>query len=188
MVPKQTDPMAKFIRTGEGILVFAFNIALLVVPIVSNALTPAESAKWATIIDGIAVLSRTGLKMVATAQAANPPAATALPTPVVAQVAAVPAATPAAPAVLTPGAPPADGASASAAQLSEVVSPQVAAIGTDIADVGKLVGDAEEFADAPSATPSESDQQPYAVSPPPTAGLIGSNSQPASPFLARLGE
>jgi len=182
MVPKQTDPMAKFIRTGEGILVFAFNIALLVVPIVSNALTPAESAKWATIIDGIAVISRTGLKMVATAQTTKPAAATALPAPVVAQV---PAATLA---PLTGGAPPVDGAAAPAAQLSEVVTPQVAAIGKDTADGGTLVADAVEFADPPSATQSEPDQQPYGVSAPATAGLIGSNSQSGAPFLARLGE
>ena len=55
MIPKTTDWLAKFIRTGEGSTGFAFNLALLIVPLVSNALTPAQSAKWLTIIDGIAV-------------------------------------------------------------------------------------------------------------------------------------
>src|ERR1700733_14191271 len=88
MIPKTTDPLAKFIRTGEGILVFAFNLALLIVPLVSNALTPAQSAKWATIIDGIAVISRTGLKMVATAQAGQAGPAKAAVAAVAAQIAA----------------------------------------------------------------------------------------------------
>jgi hypothetical protein len=191
MVPKRTDPMTKFIRTGEGILVFAFNIALVVVPIVSNALTPAESAKWATIIDGIAVISRTGLKMVASAQAGKPTA----PAPQMTGGAAaqVPAAPPtaqvtgAAPAALTSGAPAPDGSAAAPAQLSGAVMPQIATLATDIADVGQLVSDAEEFADAPSAAQSEPDQQSNAVSAPATAGLIGSNSQPPSPFVAQLG-
>lgn len=64
LIPKTTTPLTKFIRTGEGILVFAFNIALLVVPIVSKALTPGEAVKWAGIIDAVAVASRTGLKVV----------------------------------------------------------------------------------------------------------------------------
>ena len=68
LIPKTTKPLGKFIRTGEGILVFAFNIALVVVPIVSNALTAEQAVKWAAIINGITVLSRTGLKMVAVSQ------------------------------------------------------------------------------------------------------------------------
>jgi hypothetical protein len=172
--------MTKFIRTGEGVLVFVFNIALLVVPIVSNGLTAAESAKWATIIDGVAVISRTGLKIVASAQSAKPAATTVLPAPVADEVAAAP------PAALTNGAPPADGAGVPA-QVSEVVTPQVAAVGTDIADMGQLVADSEEFADTPSAAQSEPDQQPDAALPSGTAGLVGSNSNADSPFLAQLG-
>ncbi|MGZ6613078.1 MAG: hypothetical protein ACXVFQ_01435 [Solirubrobacteraceae bacterium] len=63
-IPKQTDPLGKFVRTGEGILVFAFNLAMLIVPIFSNALTPEQAVKWAGIVNGVAVVSRTGLKMV----------------------------------------------------------------------------------------------------------------------------
>jgi hypothetical protein len=90
-------------------------------------------------------------------------------------------------AALTNGAPPADGATAPPGQVSVVVA-QGAAVGTDIADMGQLVGDAEEFADVPSAAQSEPDPQPDATLSLGTAGLVGSNSQPASPFLARLGE
>jgi hypothetical protein len=67
-IPKTTTPMVKFVRTGEGMLVVAFNIALLVVPIISNALTPAQAVKWAAVINGVAVVARTGLKMTSLVQ------------------------------------------------------------------------------------------------------------------------
>src|SRR4249920_3264238 len=79
-IPKTTTSMVKFIRTGEGLLVVAFNIALLVVPIVSSSLTPAQAVKWAAVINGVAVVARTGLKMTALVRAgagAAPEAATA---------------------------------------------------------------------------------------------------------------
>jgi uncharacterized protein YqgV (UPF0045/DUF77 family) len=63
LIPRKTDPEAKFIRTGEGVLVFAFNVAMLVVPIVSNALSATEAVKWAAILNGVAVVSRSGLKI-----------------------------------------------------------------------------------------------------------------------------
>lgn len=62
-IPKTTTSMVKFVRTGEGLLVVAFNIALLVVPVVSSALTPAQAVKWAAVINGVTVVARTGLKM-----------------------------------------------------------------------------------------------------------------------------
>ena len=68
-IPKTTTSMVKFVRTGEGMLVVAFNIALLVVPIVSSSLTPAQAVKWAAVINGIAVVARTGLKMTSLTQA-----------------------------------------------------------------------------------------------------------------------
>ena len=79
-IPKTTTSMVKFIRTGEGMLVVAFNIALLVVPIISSALTPAQAVKWAAVINGVAVVARTGLKMTSllqTGAGATPGAATA---------------------------------------------------------------------------------------------------------------
>jgi len=77
-IPKTTTSMVKFVRTGEGLLVVAFNIALLVVPIVSSALTPAQAVKWAAVINGVTVVARTGLKMTSLVQggtAASPEAA-----------------------------------------------------------------------------------------------------------------
>jgi hypothetical protein len=65
VIPKKTTPLTKFIRTGEGVLVFAFNLTMLIVPIVSNALSPEDAVKWAGIVNGVAVISRTGLKVVA---------------------------------------------------------------------------------------------------------------------------
>ncbi len=73
-IPKTTTSMVKFIRTGEGLLVVAFNIALLVVPIISSALTPAQAVKWAAVINGVAVVARTGLKMTSLVQAGTGPA------------------------------------------------------------------------------------------------------------------
>ncbi len=68
VIPKTTTSMVKFVRTGEGLLVVAFNIALLVVPIVSSALTPAQAVKWAAVINGVTVVARTGLKMTSLVQ------------------------------------------------------------------------------------------------------------------------
>jgi conjugal transfer/entry exclusion protein len=45
--------------------VFAFNLAMLIVPIVSNALSPEQAVEWAAILNGVAVVARTGLKLVA---------------------------------------------------------------------------------------------------------------------------
>jgi hypothetical protein len=68
VIPKTTVPLAKFIRTGEGVLVFAFNLTMLIVPIVSNALSPEDAVKWAGIVNGIVVICRTGLKVVSVSQ------------------------------------------------------------------------------------------------------------------------
>jgi hypothetical protein len=68
LVPLQTSPLTKFIRTGEGVLIFAFNLAMLITPIVSSALTPSQAVKWAGIVDGVAVVARTGLKIVSLSQ------------------------------------------------------------------------------------------------------------------------
>jgi hypothetical protein len=65
VIPQKTTPLTKFVRTGEGVLVFAFNLTMLIVPIVSNSLSPEDAVKWAGIVNGLAVVSRTGLKIVA---------------------------------------------------------------------------------------------------------------------------
>jgi hypothetical protein len=68
-IPKTTTSMVKFIRTGEGLLVVAFNVALVTVPVVSSSLTPAQAVKWAAVINGVAMVARTGLKMTSLVQA-----------------------------------------------------------------------------------------------------------------------
>ena len=65
LIPKKTDPLAKLIRTGEGWLVFAFNLALLIIPIVSNSLSPTTAVEWAAILNGVTVVCRSGLKIAA---------------------------------------------------------------------------------------------------------------------------
>lgn len=174
MIPKTTDPLTKFIRTGEGILVFAFNIALLVVPIVSNALSPAQSAKWAAIIDGVAVVSRTGLKMVATAtQAAGGHPVSEVQALTAAggsgRLATVEAIAAAAAAVVP-------GIGAGSAQLP-------ATVGRDATDVAKLVSDAEEFADAPPTVLTGS-RGPQPVASGSQPGLLGTGPAQTSSFRA----
>jgi hypothetical protein len=167
MIPKTTEPLAKFIRTGEGILVFALNIALLIVPIISNALTPDQSAKWAALIDGITVVSRTGLKAVAASAqikaSAQPAAVAAAGQPAVAPAAATPALQSATRAV------------SALSEFASVTTKLPATLSADLADVERLVSDADEFADAPSGTR-------------PTANLVGARQPPTQPFRVRLGE
>ena len=75
MVPKFTAASVKFIRTLEGILVVASNVALLVVPIVTNALTASQAARDAVILNTAAVVSRSVLKAVMAIGGAYPPVA-----------------------------------------------------------------------------------------------------------------
>jgi len=187
MIPTTTDPMTKFIRTGEGVLVFGFNLALLVVPIVSNSLSAAQSAKWATIIDGVAVISRTGLKMVASAQAKPPRVAAAAALEVAATTAY---------SLAGAGAPGLAGAAAMASEAagegSATVLPKVAAaLAPDISAIGRLVADAEEFADPPSAAQSQptvpGNSTSAGANGQPQFPLVGTNSSSGVPFLTQLG-
>ena len=68
MVPKVTTPLTKFVRTTEFWLVLAANIALVVVPIVTSAVKPGTSLLLGTILNSVAVASRTILKTVAVTQ------------------------------------------------------------------------------------------------------------------------
>jgi len=166
-IPKQTDPMTKFIRTGEGVLVFAFNLALLIVPIVSNSLSAAESAKWLAILDGVVVVSRTGLKIVAAANSA--PGATAE------ELVASSAAT-----VIRSGRVEATRTSA-----------REPAGHTDLSDLEHVVTDVVEFASRP---PQDAQHLGPGVTAAPadfaTHGLAVGNGQPngSSAFVVRLGE
>jgi hypothetical protein len=183
MRSRTTDPLTKFFRTGEGILVFGFNIALLVVPIVSNALTPDQSAKWAAVIDGVTVISRTGLKAVAagtsslgarqTAQAAEPQSA----------IAASPT---------TPTIEEATGMIAAALpEFASIATQLPATLSADIADVESLVSDTEEFASSPSAVHSRPALQGAASSSMPRNyphGHSGSAGASTRPFRVRIGD
>jgi hypothetical protein len=125
-IPKTTTPMVKFVRTGEGMLVVAFNIALLVVPIISNALTPAQAVKWAAVINGVAVVARTGLKMTSLAQGGT-------------------VAAPEAVAADSPDEP--EGAMADSPERPEG---EDAAAALDDGPIDDLVSDSDEFASLPS--------------------------------------
>jgi hypothetical protein len=118
--------MVKFVRTGEGMLVVAFNIALLVVPIISNALTPAQAVKWAAVINGVAVVARTGLKMTSLIQggAVAAPEAVAADSP--------------------------DQLEGAMADSPEQPEEEDAAAALDDAPIGDLVSDSDEFASLPS--------------------------------------
>ena len=65
MFPKITNPLGKSIRTGEGILVYATNVALLVLGALPQGMTWQRSALYATILNGLHALSRSGLKIAA---------------------------------------------------------------------------------------------------------------------------
>jgi hypothetical protein len=62
MIPKFTSPQVKFIRTGEGILVYLFNGAMIIIPLLSSSLSPVEALKWAGVVNAATVISRSGLK------------------------------------------------------------------------------------------------------------------------------
>jgi hypothetical protein len=70
-IPQTTTPLTKFIRTLEGILVLGFNLAMLIVPIITSALSPEQAAKWAGVLDIAAVVARSGLKAVAGMESAT---------------------------------------------------------------------------------------------------------------------
>lgn len=64
LIPKQTSPLTKFIRTTEGWLVVGANVALIVTPIVSNALSASKAATLGIILNGVTVVSRSVLKAI----------------------------------------------------------------------------------------------------------------------------
>lgn len=63
-IPKLSTPLAKLIRTGEGVLLYAFNAALILLPAL-NDLPWAKAIPWLAITNAVAFASRTFLKAVA---------------------------------------------------------------------------------------------------------------------------
>ena len=57
-IPKFSSSATKLIRTTEGWIVVAFNVAMLVVPIVTSTLSAGTAVKWAAIVDSATVLAR----------------------------------------------------------------------------------------------------------------------------------
>lgn len=62
-VPKISSPLAKSIRTGEGILVYVFNSVLAIAAILPNGLSWTHAALYAAIVNAVHVASRTLLKI-----------------------------------------------------------------------------------------------------------------------------
>jgi hypothetical protein len=65
MIPKYSAPLTKLIRTLEGLIWLAANIALVVAPIVSQSVSPADSIQWGAIMNSVMFVARTALKALA---------------------------------------------------------------------------------------------------------------------------
>lgn len=65
-VPKTSAPLAKGVRTLEGWIVIAANVALIVIPIVTSSLPPELAAKLAAGLDAVYAISRAIIKAFAT--------------------------------------------------------------------------------------------------------------------------
>lgn len=62
MIPQTTLPLTKLVRTTEGILVIVANIALVLIPILTTALSATTAAKLAAGLDAVTMLSRSIVK------------------------------------------------------------------------------------------------------------------------------
>ena len=81
MIPKLSTPLAKLIRTLEGVIWLGANVALVVAPIVSSHASPADSIKWGAILNSVAFGSRQALKGLAIAKGFGAPAPAQLLSP-----------------------------------------------------------------------------------------------------------
>lgn len=71
-VPKHTSPLAKAIRTSEGILVYLINLVLGLGAIIDpSKLPPVVAAKWAAVLAIAHLVARTGLKILAVQRGLN---------------------------------------------------------------------------------------------------------------------
>lgn len=64
LIPQQTTPLTKFVRTTEGWLVIGFNAALGAAA-VFGSLPGTQAIKWGGIVTTATVISRAGLKAIA---------------------------------------------------------------------------------------------------------------------------
>lgn len=65
MFPKLSQPLAKGIRTTEGLLIFGSNVLLAVAAILPQGLTWQKSGLYITILNGVYAVSRGGVKAAA---------------------------------------------------------------------------------------------------------------------------
>ena len=63
MFPKISTPLAKSIRTGEGILVYASNVGLVLLGALPHGLSWEKSALFGTILNGLHVIGRSAVKV-----------------------------------------------------------------------------------------------------------------------------
>lgn len=68
-IPQTTTPLTKLIRTGEGILVYAANVALIVVPITTSSLSATQAVKYGVALNSVTVVARSLLKAIAAVKA-----------------------------------------------------------------------------------------------------------------------
>ena len=69
-----TNPLEKSFLTGEGILVYATNIGLAVASVLPQGLSWTHSLTYLAVLNGLHVVSRTALKVVAVQKNAGVPA------------------------------------------------------------------------------------------------------------------
>jgi hypothetical protein len=62
---KVSQPLAKSIRTGEGILIYLSNVALVLSAALPHGTSWAHAGLYLTILNGANVLSRSGVKIAA---------------------------------------------------------------------------------------------------------------------------
>lgn len=65
MIPKTTQPLTKMIRTLEGQIVVAANIALVAIPIITDSLSANQAVRYGVILNGATVIARSALKAIA---------------------------------------------------------------------------------------------------------------------------
>lgn len=64
-IPQLSEPLAKSIRTGEGLLIYATNVALVVIAALPSSLSWTHAALFLTIVNSVHAVNRTVLKVTA---------------------------------------------------------------------------------------------------------------------------
>lgn len=160
-IPTFSQPLTKFIRTLEGLIVLGSNVALVLAPIVSSHVSPTQAIKYGAILNSVTVFSRSLLKGVAALNVAGLPA----------------------PVQLLSRAHQAELEKAAGTIAGQVAS-DVGKVTTAVAVEDQLVSDVNEFASQPPAAPSLAYAPESAATPDPevTSGAVP--AQPPAPPTA----